>query len=138
MKRKQAPNSIRLHPLVQQKKRKLMRPKSPASLSPDTSKIDPTVEQLQYQLTSINLSTLPLFESFPTIEQLATAETHSMPTAYESMMALALLPLLFDKSRLHLRVSASILHPQINGFLLLNCELHKTLLRSLRLKMTLW
>jgi hypothetical protein len=71
-----------------------MRPKSPASLSPDTSKIEPsssetdlTLEQLQYQLTSINLSTLPLFESFPTIEQPATAETHSMPIAWGGAVA---------------------------------------------------
>jgi hypothetical protein len=61
-----------------------MQPKSPSSL--DTSKIEPsssktdlTVKQLQYQLTSINLFTLPLFESFLTIEQLATAKTHNMP-----------------------------------------------------------
>jgi hypothetical protein len=71
-----------------------MRPESPASLSPDTSKIepsssktDPTLEQLQYQLTSINLSTLPLFESFPTIEQPATAKTHSMPIAWGDAVA---------------------------------------------------
>jgi len=80
-----------------------MRPESPASLSPDTSKIepsssetDPILEQLQYQLAFTNLSTNvslatsapPLLESFPTIEHpLATAETYNMPIAWGEAVA---------------------------------------------------
>jgi hypothetical protein len=72
-----------------------MRPKSPASLSPDTSKIDPTLKQLQYQLASTNLSTnassssSPLsLESFPTIDQPpATAKAHNMPVAWGDAVA---------------------------------------------------